>query len=627
MKFYVDGKPIASKGIVNQYAWKKLKGGTDKLNEDLMANLLQNWSHMITASANNRAAKQALDTAVKSGAAVQIPNGAPGKGHVRYTENGVEKTFDVTDPFLMDAIASIGFTQRVWKPLADFKKYLTIGVTINPTFKIRNLIRDSVQAIGTADLSYNPVTNILNGAKATEMLSETRARMLASGGMIRFGTAESRSDFTREIVEKGIDKAHILDTGSAIKQFWKHKVKPAFDVYQEFGDRGENINRAALYERLIAKGMSHGEASFWARDLMDFSMSGKWQAVRVLCSVVPFMNARLQGLYKLGRATKQDYRRMGGTLAAVAMASIALMLAYGDDDDWKKREDWDRDNSWWFKIGDTAYRIPKPFEIGAVASIAERSLELMISDEMTPKRFGSRISDIVSNQLSMNPTPQLVKPLIDLWANKDSFTGRPIEGMGMERLRKEDRYNDRTKEVARFLGQIGLPNPAQLMMGKYDALSPAQIDFMIRGYFSWLGTATTTALDYCIRPMLDRGEKPEMRLRDVFLAGNFVESLPSGSSRYVSQMYDQAKEIEQMYASYKQAMKEGDTEKAREIATDHAKELARYHNVETLKKRESEISAHIKQVTASKSLSAETKRKMIDMLEQQRDQVARRFVP
>ncbi|MEF8753805.1 MAG: hypothetical protein V5B60_07685 [Accumulibacter sp.] len=35
-------------GLVNQYAWKKLKGGTAKLNEDLMANLLHNWSHLIS---------------------------------------------------------------------------------------------------------------------------------------------------------------------------------------------------------------------------------------------------------------------------------------------------------------------------------------------------------------------------------------------------------------------------------------------------------------------------------------------------------------------------------------------------------------------------------------------------
>lgn len=658
--------PSVSKGLVNQSAWKQLKGGTNKLNEDLMGNLLKNWSHLITASANNRAAKEVLDTAAKMGAATDMTNdvvaqdinGQPiyranTKGLVRYRgeivrkipkgqayiENGQSKIsdgsaevtyvgdryFKVDDPHLMDAIASIGFTPKVWKPMADFKRYLTFGVTVNPTFKIRNLIRDSIQAVGTAELSYNPVKNILMGAKGTEMMSQVRAQMLASGGMLRFGSAEGAySGHVRRLIEKGVDPQYILDDENKLKAFWKHKVLPAFEAYQELGDRSENVNRAALYEQLIAKGMSHAEASFWARDMMDFSMHGKWAAVRTLTAVVPFMNARLQGLYKLGRATKADYKRMGATLAAVSMASIALMLAYQDDDDWKKREDWDRDNSWWFKIGDTAFRIPKPFEVGAVGTIAERSLELMINDEMTGKRFGQRMRDLVMQNLSMNPTPQLVKPMINLYANKDGFSGRDIETPGMEKMRPEDRYTERTSEVARFLGQLGLPNPAQLLMGRWEGLSPVQIDYLIRGYFSWLGTSTTNILDRGIRPLMDRGEQPDMRLRDVFLAGNFVESLPSGSSRYVTQFYDQAKEIEQMYASYQQAIKEGDTEKAQEIRADNPEGFAARRSVEAAKRAQSLISGQMRAIERNRTMSGEEKRARLDRLEQQRDSMARR---
>jgi hypothetical protein len=58
--------------------------------------------------------------------------------------------------------------------------------------------------------------------------------------------------------------------------------------------------------------------------------------------------------------------------------------------------------------------------------------------------------------------------------------------------------------------------------------------------------------------MMDRGQRPDMKLRDVFLAGNFVETLPANSSRYVTQMYEQAKEIEQAYGSYRDALKRGE---------------------------------------------------------------------
>jgi NAD(P)-dependent dehydrogenase (short-subunit alcohol dehydrogenase family) len=97
-----------------------------------------------------------------------------------------------------------------------------------------------------------------------------------------------------------------------------------------------------------------------ARDLMDFSMQGSFATIRFLTQVVPFFNARIQGLYKLGRAAKEDPARLGAVIGAAALMSVSLLLAFGNDDDWKKREDWDRNNYWWFKFGGTAFRIPKP---------------------------------------------------------------------------------------------------------------------------------------------------------------------------------------------------------------------------------------------------------------------------
>lgn len=619
-------------GMVNQYAWKKLKGGTQQLNEDLMANLLHNWSHLITASAKNRAAKATLDAAVSIGAAAQVPTGTPGKGFVTYKEAGKEKMFSVADPHLLDAVAALEYAGLgPWaKPLTTAKHWLTIGVTANPAFKLRNLMRDSVQAIGSAELSYNPYKNLKQGWAATGKESETRAHMLAAGGMIRFGSMldGQNSQRAQDLINAGVDPAMILDSDSKIRGFFK-RVRPALDAYNELGDRTEQVNRAALYEQLLAKGMTHAEAAYWARDLMDFSMGGKWTAIRTLTQVVPFMNARLQGLYKLGRAGKQDYRRLGTVLAAVSLASLGLLLAAkGDDDDWKDwqaRTEEDRNNYWWFKVGGHAFRIPKPFEIGAVGTIAERGFELMSDDEMTPKRFGKVMSQIVMSQLSMNPTPQLFKPMMDIYANKDAFSGRDIEGPGMEKLRKQDRYDERTSEVAKFLGSLGLPDPMQLAMGRIDTLSPKQVDYLARGYFSWLATAATVVLDAGIRPMLNKGEKPAMTLKDMFFIGNFVEQLPASGSRYVQKMYDQAREIEEAYSSFNARRKLGDVAGAREVLESERDKIGQYHRVEQFKKAESLVNLSIRRVEASTTLSADEKRAQLDQLYQRRNQIAEGF--
>lgn len=616
-------------GLVNQYAWKRLKGGTQKLNEDLLANLLHNWSHLITASAKNRAAKATLDAAATAGIAAQVPAGMPGKGHVSYKAAGQEQVFVVSDPHLFDAVAALHYAGLgPWaKPLSAAKHWLTIGVTANPAFKLRNLIRDSIGALGSAQLSYNVAGNIQQGWQATAEDNETRAHLLASGGMIRFGSMLDGQDSQRaaDLIHEGVDPAMILDSDAKIKKFWKRYVHPALSAYNEFGDRTENLNRAALYEQLIAKGLTNAEAAYWSRDLMDFAMAGKWTAIRTLTQTVPFFNARLQGLYKLGRAGKQDIRRLGTVLGAVSLSSLALLLAYGDDDDWKKRSDSDRNNYWWFKVGGHAFRVPKPFEIGAVGTLAERGYELMFEKEMTDARFGRNMRDIVMSQLGMNPVPQLFKPMMDIYANKDSFTGRDIESMGMERLRKQDRYDEKTSEVARFLGSLGLPDPTQMVMGRWDTLSPKQVDFLARGYFSWLGTMTTTALDYGIRPMLDRGVRPELQLKDVFFAGNFVESLPSNQSRYLTQLYDQAREIEQAYASYHNKLKVGDTEGARELREEEGALIKRYPATQQLKRAESLLNQQLQRINASTTLSGEEKRVRLDQVYARRNTLAERF--
>lgn len=608
-----------SSGLINQQAFKKLKGGTQQINADLLQNTLLNWSHLYAAAARNRAALATMKDAEGMGIAYQVQ--ADTKGAVKVTRDGVTEHWMIEDPYLLDAVSALHYTpSKLAQGMAPFKRLLTMGVTINPTFKIRNLIRDSLSAMAQSDLGYNPFANVAQGWKAMDKDSQTQASMLASGGIIKFGTQEDTGALRRKIDKLGgtmLDKDGFGKLKSQMASLW--------EAYEEFGDRTENANRAALYQRLISKGHSHAEASFMARDLMDFSMSGKWEMVRFLTQTVPFLNARMQGLYKLGRAAAEDPKRFGAIAGAVSLASLGLMAAYQDDEDWKKRDDWDRDSYWWFKIGNQAFRIPKPFEVGSIGTLAERTAELMLSKEMTGKRFGERLSDMIFNTFAMDPTPQAVKPLLDVYANKDSFSGKAIEGFADERLRPQDRYSDRTSEVARLLGSWGLPDPVKLAKGDYSALSPKQIDFLMRGYTGWLSTVFTTATDTVLRPMMGRGDRPEMKMRDVFLAGNFVESLPTNSSRYVSTMYDQAREISQVWASYQAAVKSGDVEGAAKIRAANPEALAKRIPVEAAKTRVAELSQQAKKVEGDRLMSAEAKRRRLDEIAAQKDAIAKRL--
>lgn len=612
--------PTFSKGLTNQKAWKKLKGGSQQLNADLLQNMLLNWGNLYAASARNRAALATMDAADKMAVAYKVPSDT--KGAAKVMRDGVTEHWMVEDPYLLEAISALNYqASPLMKPLAKAKQWLTWGVTVNPTFKIRNLIRDVVSSMAMADLSYNPAANVAKGWKLSASDSQIYASMLASGGVIKFGTQEN-ADRARKQVEKlsGV----MLDQNGAQK-LWG-QVKSLYGVYAEFGDRTENVNRVALYDRLIAKGHSHAEASFMARDLMDFSMGGSAPVVRFLTQSVPFLNARLQGLYKLGRSAKEDPRRFATVAMAVTAASLGLMAAYADDEDWKRREDWDRDSYWWFKIGETAYRIPKPFEVGAIGTLAERTAEAMFSEEMDSTRFMERIGHMVSQTFAFDPMPQAFKPLLDIYANKDSFTGRAIESQADQRLRPEDRYNERTSEVARFLGQMGLPDPARLMKGEYAGLSPKQVDHLLRAYFSWAATAVATVSDYPLRWAADRGERPDMRLKDAFLVGSFVESLPTGSSRYVSALYEQSRQVEQAFASYRDAIASGDQAKAAELLQSDGDKIRSRASVATATKLMAQLNQQAKRIEADATLSGEEKRQRLTQLEQRRHEIAQRVL-
>lgn len=223
-----DGQFMGAKikgGLARQRAFQELKGGSQKLNSDLLANTMKNWAHLIDASAKNRAAKATLEAAEKMNVALeadaetvrQLGKNIGGKGGtVWFMDGGQQRHFVVGDPHLLAAINSLeyaGLRGPLMDALSATKHWLTVGVTASPAFKVRNLIRDSLQAISVSDLSYNPIANMKDGIKASARDSQTYVSALASGGLIRFGTMMEGNgpERVRRLVQKGVNPSTILD--------------------------------------------------------------------------------------------------------------------------------------------------------------------------------------------------------------------------------------------------------------------------------------------------------------------------------------------------------------------------------------------------------------------------------
>jgi hypothetical protein len=641
-------------GHVSQYLSKTLKGSSRGVN-DLMENVLMNWSHILSASMKNKAAVATLDAATQMNGIVtklqtvdsefgKAPNGEmiPLKHTVKVMENGKPVHYEINDEFLLaslEAVATVGGSNMLLDVARQFKTTLTRFISLSPTFKINNLIRDSVQSLALSDNGKNPIANAIEGYRAYK---DDRASALVGGGLFAMGNAfdGDQAANVKRLLKSGVKSQDVLTTTEKAKA-WFGKYQ---DKYDEVSDAMENANRISLYNKMRSNGATHLEAAYAARDLQDFSLQGNWATIRYASQVLPYFNARLQGLYKIGRdgidpvrsvmfgnptdSERQKAAKFGVVLGAVTAVELALYLSQMDDDDWKKREEWDKDAFYWFKVGDVAVRIPKPFELGAIGTAIGRATEQFVDSGVEGKVFSQRMLALLHDNFAINPVPQIVRPIYDLSRNKDGFTDRPIESMGMERLSKENRVNPTTSSVAVGLAKINqmFAEAASAVTGANAQnlqLSPIQMDYMLRGYLGWVGTVMQQSGDFLLSP-LKPGESPDKRIDDIPVVGNYIKSLPQSQSKYVTSFYENAKEIATAASDYRMYLNAGETAKAAELMSEKRDLItlnkAYSQTADTLAK----IGKRIKMVQENEQMDGTAKRIEIDRLNALKSELAKR---
>lgn len=649
---------VPTSGMVKQYASKKLKGGSEKLRQDLWENAFGNWDHMIDAALRNRAAVQVLENATRMGAAEEIPapiyeNKLTNAEKVQTTwamVDGKKTYWRVEDPMTFKAVSALenaGTPGPIQNVARWFSRALRYGVTANPLFAVRNLIRDTQNSIAVSEVSANPFKNLADGfaqmdtgsrlknlaramaGKETETvgLEPSAISAMAGGGLMRLGTLE----------DAGIPKTdlrNILDTPGKLRAFGRY-VADVAGAYKDALAAGEDVNRLALYQQLREQGASHDFASFQARDLMDFTLRGASPFVKTITDITPFLNARMQGLYKLGRsaadADKSVAVAVGGrvgrgiamrtaiVLGAMTVAGLALDAIYHDDPDYQKRTEFDRQTYYWFKIGDAEFRIPKGFELAALSSMATDGIEAFFSKEMTGERWVNNFWTALGTNLQVQ-APAMIQPILDVATNTRG-TGGPIETMGMERLAPEARYRDSTTLIARGLSSA-INAGLRAVAPRADGPSPVQIDYLVGAYGAWLATQVVGMADTIVRAASNEPERPDSDFWAKATQG-LVRTDPAPQSRYVDMLYSQGKHIEQAYNTYRELVKRGRTEEARDYLDDNRDLIAKNKLFQRVIRTESQLNEQIRNITNSPTLTGEQKRVRIMALTEQKNRAAR----
>ena len=279
--------------------------------------------------------------------------------------------YEVADPLLYRALQSIDrpLQSAVVKFLGMPKRIGQMSITLTPDFMLGNIARDTIMGSVMSRAGFRPVVDSLNGMRLRLTNDPVYKEAIANGmGMSSMFLDETRfrAKIEKFYQRQGIDYRTVLDAPAKIGNF-----------LETLADSFEMSTRLGEYKRAIDAGEHPRHAAYLGRDVStDFAVKGDSAAAGFMFDTVMFLRPALVSWDRLYRGIAHDPNRMAiaAKTGTLAMMSMALYLLNKDDQRYQDLQDWDRDTNWHFFVGNQHFRYSKIWEVGAVASIAERTL-------------------------------------------------------------------------------------------------------------------------------------------------------------------------------------------------------------------------------------------------------------
>ncbi|WP_447875204.1 LPD38 domain-containing protein [Serratia fonticola] len=626
--------PWTSRGIANQSSTVRKLKGSDLTIKDPIENLFNYVAKSIDASMKNEAMRRAVVNLADTGVleVIDSPNKMDferiGKDVVKVFTDGNEQLVKVLDPELYKAFTMIDLERSnsaFMKAARQAKRVLTIGTTSMPDFIIRNFIRDSLHSWSINKDGFKAVTDSFRGLDKALKKDDSLIDMMFAGATFGGGYSNvydpggTASSIRGVLRRKGYTDSQIKEHESTIVRNGKEamdKIGVALHKYRGVSEAVENANRVATYNAAIKSGKGKAQAAFESRDLMDFNMMGASKIMINLSDMLPFFNARMQGLSKLGRAIKDDpmgVMKRGGMITA---ASLALLAMNWDDKRYEELPDWDKDTYWHFFLGDLHVRMPKPFEIGLIYGTMPERFARALGSQDTPGKFGKLMAHNFMATMAFNPIPQVALPIAEAYVNYDFFKGGPIENMADSNLIAGARFNDQTSLLMREVGQA-------------TGLSPKMLDHIVQGYTGTLGAYVMGASNILVRGTQDNGESPSMRLDEMPVIKALVRGYgddPAKSTQFSEDFYRLMQQVNQINSTVNSYQKQGRTEEAQQLKEENKDKLAQRKRMTATQTQLRQLNNQIELVRLDRTLTAEQKRERIDRFMAKRNTLTQQAV-
>lgn len=473
----------------------------------------------------------------------EVDNAKPNdKTTITFYENG-ERKYLQTDPDIVKAVNNMGREESNWVlrllhgPAKIARACFT---TINPSFALRNLIRDSTDATIYSKYGFKPwdfVRGFLHAVHRDELFYEWLSSGAAQASAI------------------SLDRDYTQATLNQMSKTWKERLLskeflPAIlEGMQMVGEYSEYGTRIAAYERVKKKLAGENgphpaaydlvSAAFESRDLMDFARGGRGS--RYLNNVVVFANASIQGFDKFFRTFdfRKPYRKESmKALARLFLCGMlpALLLAgiHSGDDWWEELPDWQKETNWILgKVGNTIIRIPKGQDIGLrfFSNLIEKAMD------RSKHKAGDYFRPVWDSLPDMIPTALL--PIIEATANHSYFTGAPIVPKYQEKLPAYLQFGNETSSFAKFVGKV-------------IGVSPRKVEHVLFGYTGNMGKGLLGVYDTIVG-----NQSLNTNLNEAPVISGFT-AIPYKQSKTVNDFYDKFDEQQRLNEEFKLTKKKPD---------------------------------------------------------------------
>lgn len=476
-------------------------------------------------------------------------------------------------PGVIDSLKRLdgdGTAMDIWgKVLAGFTKATRVGVTSDPGFGLRHFFRSQIMSGIYSQTGQIPFLHSAMSLGDFMGKSDLYKNWLYDGGAVSSWDKLDERYIETNLIETNKDAPFLDKAWNVIKS-----IPEASEAFIKLTD---NLARFTEYKRGLEQGASRGEAAMMAREVTpDYQKVGLQRSI--LRTGVAFIGAHINSLDRMAQAFKEDPTGTTARLGVLTAMSAMLWAVNKDDKAIDELPDWQKNLYWNINIsrmtGDNAdgtsmiMRLPKPWAPGILfGSGAEVALDSFYKDHPNE---GQHFAESLMSSVVPGVIPNIAQPILDQYANKNMFSGRPLVSQDKEKLLPELQYEPYTsetaKQIAKLIGYVPLvrdigPNSDKLS-------SPAVVENYIK---SWTGTLGGYALKVSDAGLEKAGiTQPNTAhsadtLADSPFFKEFVSRYPSLKSQPLEDFYESLDKTNRVLNSIQYAGKHGDLLTAQKI--------------------------------------------------------------